>query len=72
MWLFRKRTVCSHIKTRCIHGDEINDRAKVYLRWWKDAIVYRQLCLMCGKPLDLPPICSVFPDTHQIYKWGHK
>jgi len=66
------RTRCKHLKTRCIHGDEINDRSKVYLRWWKDTIVYRQLCLICGASLDRSPICSVFLDTHQIYRWEEK
>jgi hypothetical protein len=72
MSIFGKRVVCHHIKTRCIHGDEINARTKVFLRWWKDDIVYRQLCLLCGAPLPIPPICSVFPGQHQIYKWEEK
>lgn len=50
---------CQHRNTRCIHGDEILDRMKVYIvRFWKDEVVYRQACMDCGKALDRPPICA--------------
>lgn len=63
---------CQHLNTRCIHGDEINAYAKIYIiRYWKDEVVYRQLCLDCGKPLDRDPLCEVLDDP-DIHEWNVK
>ena len=48
---------CKHMRTRCIHGDEIWARAKV--RLWYESKVFRQICLDCDKPLDRDAICGV-------------
>jgi hypothetical protein len=51
---------CQHLRTRCIHGDEINARMKVYIiRFWKHEVIHRQICLDCGKPLNREAICTV-------------
>lgn len=64
MRLFKR---CEHLRRRCIHGDEGWARMKVYvLRWWKEAVVRRQVCLDCGAALNLGPICSKNPGQHVI------
>jgi hypothetical protein len=50
---------CLHFHTRCLHGDEIWARMKVYLfRFWKPEVVRRQVCMDCGEALDRPAICT--------------
>jgi len=59
---------CKHENTRCIHGDEIWARMKVYyLRWWKEPVVRRQACLDCGAALDRNAICTR-TNSHQ-HRW---
>lgn len=56
---------CEHLHTRCLHGDEITHRMKVYtFRFWKPDIIRRQACLDCGAALDRVAICSIFTDRH--------
>lgn len=51
-------TRCKHIRTRCIHGDEI------WMRMSWTGKVYRRACLDCGKRLNLPPLCASEPGVH--------
>ena len=56
---------CQHLRTRCIHGDEVWARMKVYLfRFWKQDVIRRQSCLDCGRALDRDPICLDNPQQH--------
>lgn len=59
---FRTRTPfnqCGHFHTRCLHGDEIMARLKVYvIRFWKTDELPRQLCLDCGDSLNRQAICT--------------
>lgn len=66
MKLFKR---CEHLRTRCLHGDEIWARMTVYtLRFWKDNVINRQLCLDCGKPLNREAICTLTGyDVHNQY-----
>ena len=57
-------TRCQHIRTRCLHGDEVWAN---YMRFsYRGRDVPRQLCLDCGRALDrgLPPICTVLGTPH--------
>lgn len=47
-----RSNACTHERVRGIYGDEILHRMKVYLRWWKDPVIYRAACLDCGGSLD--------------------
>jgi hypothetical protein len=59
---------CSHLHTRCLHGDEINQWIKVYiLRFWKQEVVRRQSCLNCGIALDRPAICTATGED--LHEW---
>lgn len=63
--MFRK---CKHYHTRCVHGDEINYLMKIYIiRFWKQGVVYRQVCTDCGKPLDRTAICTAL--GHDLHRW---
>lgn len=56
---------CKHERSRCLHGDEILHLMKVRIvRFWKEDVFYRQVCLDCGKRLERRPICAVFPERH--------
>jgi hypothetical protein len=63
-----RRKHCEHLNTRCIHGDEILARMKVYLfRFWKEEVLYRQSCLDCGKALDRLAICTA--TGQDLHEW---
>lgn len=65
--MFRKK--CQHLRTRCIHGDEINWRVKTYVfRFWKDEEVRRQSCLDCGRALDRVAVCT--GTGRDIHTWN--
>lgn len=53
--------VCWHLKTRCVHGDEI-----VQLKW------RRVVCMVCGRGLKepLPIICFFTGKAHSITQEG--
>lgn len=63
----RKRRPCPHLRTRCLHGDEINARMKVYtFRFWKETEHPRQVCRDCGRGLNRLAICtSTREDLHE-------
>lgn len=55
----KRRPPCSHLQTRCLHGDEITARIKVYsFRFWKQEVIRRQVCIDCGAALDRVAICT--------------
>lgn len=65
--MFRRQN-CPHNRTRCLHGDEINARTKVYIwRFWKPDVVRRQACLECDAALDRTAICSA--TGRDIHTW---
>lgn len=54
-----RREKCPHQRTRCLHGDEILARQKVYIfRFWKTSKLRRQVCRDCGAALERPAICT--------------
>jgi len=62
------RRKCEHLRTRCIHGQEIIDMGKYYIvRFWKEDVVRRQMCLDCGKPLDRKAICTATGEDVHIW-----
>lgn len=63
--LFRR---CGHLTTRCLHGDEITHRMKVYaIRFWKPEVIRRQVCLECGAALDRSAICAATGEN--LHEW---
>lgn len=65
----RRREPCKHLHTRCIHGDEINWRAKQYVfRFWKPDVLRRQLCTDCGKALDRVAICTATGEDRHVWE----
>lgn len=65
---------CSHYHTRCLHGDEILYRMKMFFfRFWKEDIVARQVCMDCNKTLDRDAICTTTGiDLHEwngVWNW---
>lgn len=59
---------CQHLRTRCIHGDEILQAMKVYLRWWKPEKLRRQRCLDCGRALERDAVCVILgKDIHVLH-----
>lgn len=66
---------CKHYHTECLHGDEIWARMKVFfIRFWREPIIYRQICMDCHEPLDRPAICtSTGTDLHEwngVWHWN--
>lgn len=62
---------CKHTRTRCIHGDEILARMKVYFfRFWKEPLVRRQACVDCGAALDRLPLCFFDRDRWELHEKG--
>lgn len=66
------RRGCLHLRTRCIHGDEIVMAMKTFLfRWWKGPVIYRQVCLDCNASLERLAICTLHPGQHTwIGRWN--
>jgi hypothetical protein len=60
---------CPHERVRCIHGDEIHQTTRAFLR----PTIARTRCLDCGKALykvELPDICYSTGTSHQVErKW---
>ena len=64
----KKRPKCAHLRTRCIHGDEITHRMKVYpFLWWKSEVIRRQACLYCGAALDRSAVCTATGE--ELHDW---
>ncbi len=66
---------CKHLRTRCIHGDEINFRIKTYVfRFWKPEEVRRQSCLDCNAALSRPAVCTILKTNQHQWRgeWPFK